>query len=345
MAEQLLCFAGTELLNSNRTLSYLRSGLSCEWSTSNVPECDECECDVSDEGYVDPATDPAPWYDAAVPTSEDFLGLMANVTIDSVIRRTALDLSSEGGFIGRQRPKPRVVAVQGMMFAANRGGLAYGQRWMSEVLAGGMRREEASSDELELLTWCDEDAFRRLLRVGVVDDLIFGNVTDGCTVQDFTFQFAAGVPYLFSRPTTCIDDTTAQNTTGCCLIEAPSWPGDITTRIQLTAPEATAVTNITVSLTPTNGDSCPATDYAPYASFTIPDLPRSTRLTIDSRLRSVTKRNPSSDQEESGWDLLEFNGPFTWLDVAPCAKACLCVAVGTSAGTLTTTVEQYSREL
>lgn len=356
-AQSYLCMSGVEIANSNRTLTYLRRGYA--GNRFNVilgrapvapfpnPADLACYCSAfSEVAYGSPSSDPAPWYDATRTDSAEFLGLYVGVELPSVLQRSVTELTNGGATVGRLRPKSRLVVVQGTMYATGERGLAYGERWLTEALAGSLCRDDCASDELELLLACDSTLFRRVLRAGILDGPVFSNVLPGCVAQNVAFQISGGQPELFSRPTTCLNETTVKNTTDCCLLTAPDWPGDLTSRIQLTAPDAGAVTGITITLTPTSGVSCPDTNYSPAVSVTVASLPASHRLTIDSRTRTVTVRDPSTRQEVSGFYLLDFDGPFQWFDVDPCAKACLCVAVAASSPQdLTTLVETYNREL
>lgn len=88
--------------------------------------------------YYTPKTDPAPWYDASIPESEDFLGLyFQQITgLDSNLqRKPEPTLSGWGGAtLNPLRSPGRTLGFQALMFGANEMGLEYGMRWLTEAL-------------------------------------------------------------------------------------------------------------------------------------------------------------------------------------------------------------------
>lgn len=194
MPVEYLCYAGVEVANNLRTLSYLRAGLAGCWE---IALCDNpfpdghfvtgdfyvdtyvdvygedtvfipsnptqdlcCYCEAIDEGpYVDPMTDDAPWYDPLQARSADFLGLLISELSfgEAPISRTITSLSGGGSLLGGEYLSHRIVTVQGTLFAASHSGMAYGKAWLAEVLRGGICGQLCSADEAIVLPACPED--------------------------------------------------------------------------------------------------------------------------------------------------------------------------------------------
>lgn len=204
-----LSFSGIEIANENRTRDYLTSGL-----FSGVPVISaNCGCDATDEGpYSSPSTDTAPWYDSVRTESAQFLGMHAyNITIDSVLARAVTPKILGGATIGRLRPRHRIVAVQGLLLGQSEMAMAYGERWLTSVLAGII--VGCAPDTLRILLACPDDSseppFRTLRRVGTVDGPHFGPIGQlpSCYIQEVTFQIAAGIPHLLTDASECLAET------------------------------------------------------------------------------------------------------------------------------------------
>lgn len=205
-AQTWMEFSGIEIANFDRLQDYLANGHLPLPITSLG-----CGCSFTDEGpYNSPASDPAPWLSPDNPESEDFLGMLAyDIRIDPVITRTVTPKFLGGGTVGKMRPKPRIVSVLGLMFAATEHAMSYGERWLTSVLAGVV--VGCAPDTLRVLLACpgDEDTppFRTLYRVGIVDGPNFGAKGElpECHIQEVQFQIAAGNPYLVTDGEVCMD--------------------------------------------------------------------------------------------------------------------------------------------
>ena len=149
------CYGCIEFTNNLRTLAYH------EWACANdmypstcIPEMDSCYCDY--EGvpgdYVDPITDDVCWYDAGLPESSEFLGvLVLGVTgfYDSTYSRQAVDIVGEGSSFQRATIAGKTLAFEVALLATSARGMTYGINWMKNVLQGDYR---CSVDDCESCT-------------------------------------------------------------------------------------------------------------------------------------------------------------------------------------------------
>lgn len=109
--------ACTELISNCRSLAYL-SKLACR-SPWFVEDCEDCCCDIIDLGYgTSPADGPnvAPWYQATIPASAEFLGLYGHLTMTRV--------SADG--ISTDR-----ITFTGIVLATSIRGSNYGCQWVN----------------------------------------------------------------------------------------------------------------------------------------------------------------------------------------------------------------------
>lgn len=206
-------YGGVEIANENRVADYLNAGLLTGLAITDI----DCGCDLIDEGpYVSPSADPAPWYDSTRPESDEYLGLLAyDIRIDPVIRRSISPRSLHGASIGPLRARHRIVAVRGLLLASSAQGMAYGERWLNDVLAGTL--SGCGSDTMRLLLACPpssyavvEAQFRSLREVAIADGPTTAAVQElpECYVSDISFQIAAGIPQLLSDEIACLPETT-----------------------------------------------------------------------------------------------------------------------------------------
>lgn len=204
--EAWLEFGGIEVANISRITSYLNAGLLTGVALASA----ECECDATDEGpYVSPAADGAPWYDSTRPESGEFLGLLAHeIRLDPVAVRSVGPKLSGGSTIGSVYFRHRILSVHGIMLASSAQGMAYGDRWLADVLAGTIRG--CAPDTARILLACPSGSgssqFRTLRRVGIVDGPTPGpaEAMPECHLQEVLFQFAAGVPWLLMDEQECL---------------------------------------------------------------------------------------------------------------------------------------------
>lgn len=377
-AEPYLLIDDTEVLSSLRTLTYLRRGLDgggMEVGTTSPLTTESgysdtygdsydadpywpgnlaCFCDLVDVGpYVSPAVDPAPWYDSARPESEDFLGIVADVDIPAVARRAISPRAGGGATIGTRRLGPRLVQVVGIMYAASTQGMAWGEAWLREVLAGPS--VGCGEGTLKVLPACppvdaDEpsDYFRELLKAGLADGPTFSPVADvgACLAQEVSFQLAAGSPWLRHPATDCIGLSYLRlDPTLCCTLEGPGLIGDAAAVITVHAGQVGfSASDITV--TATWDSSCPSSEDADV-TYDIGRIPRGCAAKIDSATGQVTVYRTLTGEVVGGADVLGLTGIVPWVVAAPGEQVCICVDATDAtlnAGTLVT-VERVEREV
>lgn len=379
--EAWACLGGVEIVNGHRVLSYVAE---LGGQRFQVPTCESecCLCaTLGDETYSRPDTDPAPWYESGRPDSADFLGVYALPELPSVLRRSQVALVGGGSIIGPMLPLGRTIPFSGTMYASTPRGMAYGERWLTEVLAGSMCRSDCAADTLELLPTCpveDPDpeegsgsAFaygeamygespygygddftvsssdlslpwmRQVLKAGIGDGPIFTPIGTGCFVQEVQFQVVAGVPYLFGRPEVLFDGVVLDGETQCVYVVAPEWPGDVTTRITITAGSGDG-NQARVTATPTTSSTCPDEGGNPCVDYTV-ELPGFRQLVIDSRAKSVLEYLPQKVEQRNGYPRIIDGTLPPFIDLAPCAQLCLCIE--SLSGDLDVQIERFTREL
>lgn len=350
---ELMCLGGTEIANGRRSLTYAQQGVG-DARFSGYPDC---TCDALEEvPFVGIVDDPAPWYDANVSASEEFLGLYAHtIRLLSPLGRDVNRRRGAGGVLSPLGLTHRVIIVQGTLFAASARGMYYGERWLTEVLKGSLCQGGCASDELVILPACPptgeaaDSHLRTLFNVGVIDGPEWVPIQElpECVIQEVRFQLAAGMPYLYAPPETCLNETTVAGTTDCCLSSTNSWPGDATLRITLTAGD-TEATDITVTGTVSVNDTCPpsggAEDIPPCFVYTIPSIPPNASLVIDGTRQQVVLEDPISRSKLAGFPFLDVVGLFNWPDIGLCTDLCTCIA-NAGAEDITVLVEKFDREL
>lgn len=130
-----------EVINTARLRTYLANVGSPLDSGAQVCSCSTLtNVQLGDEPYDTPATDPAPWYDADVPESADFLGFLP-LTIDGIddpypVTRTMTQAVTGGGALGPARVQPRTWTVTGLLIGASCCGVGYGLQWLSRAALG-----------------------------------------------------------------------------------------------------------------------------------------------------------------------------------------------------------------
>ncbi|MFF2650608.1 hypothetical protein [Streptomyces sp. NPDC058045] len=196
--------AGTEIVNSARAAAYALA--------RGVPvQCDPCPdiaAAVGDMPYVDPVTDDAPWYDAAVPESRNVLGILglAVAGFDSgTITRTPVQLVGDGAMIGAARHQQREIAYTVLLIATDECALSYGLEWLS-VAVQGSSCPSCTGDELCVFSCCPVDGqreLRHLYDVGLLDGpQVTGTqyLANGAVLATVTFSLVAGRPWIYHEP-------------------------------------------------------------------------------------------------------------------------------------------------
>lgn len=375
MTAGYLLLNGAEVVNEHRTLTYLRRGLAgsgFEVCVANplvvsegsgysdaygdVYEGDPfavqnlcCYCSVFDFGnYQDPAYDGAPWYDAARPESNEFFGIIPEVRLLAPAGRNVTQRSAGRADVGPLVVGARIVQVRGFMYAASPAAMEYGERWLSQVLAGG--GPGCAGDVLTLLPACPPDAaedgsayLRDLLNVGIVDGPVFGEASRDvpeCLVEEVSFQWAAGEPWLRARTTLDEEDLVALPF--FCSTMGPAGPGGSTAaNVTITAGPST-LDGVVVSA---KANACPGSGPV-AATWTVDGLPANATLVVDSARETVEVRS-AAGVLLGGLKYVSFLGLFRWMKAGPQAELAISVDAQTATGTAGSTakVEQVLLEL
>jgi hypothetical protein len=121
---------GIEIVNNARAHAYAEaSGI-----TWLVDDEEICEHQPNSMVYVNPVADPAPWYNASIPDSAGFLGIIGlGVTgdLDSTRAVRVTNTLSSGGVIGKAYYRPRNLLLSLMLIAQDEASLAAGFDWLS----------------------------------------------------------------------------------------------------------------------------------------------------------------------------------------------------------------------
>lgn len=214
---------GVELANAVRLNAYLQA----DSVGSPLTQASVCVCptltaeSLGDEPYVDPATDDAPWYDPAVPESEDFAGFLV-LSMEGLdeypVARSVTNAITGGGVLGPARVLPRTIVVTGILLGATCCGVEYGLHWLQEALQG-CAGQACDGDCMELYACCPDEEMtpecftethrRTLRRVALIDGpRVTERVGNGCTAGECSsgadiltveFTLVAATPWLWTE--------------------------------------------------------------------------------------------------------------------------------------------------
>ncbi|WP_328434592.1 hypothetical protein [Streptomyces sp. NBC_00425] len=221
---------GVEIVNHVRLNAYLDA----ESVGSPLTSATACVCPTltsanlsEDTAYTKPAEDPAPWYDAAVPESTEFAGVLL-LSIEGLdenpVKRSVTNAISGGGVLGPARVLPRTLVFTAVLLGSTCCGVEYGLHWLTEALQG-CAGNECDGDCMEILSCCPDeeldhlclmDGYRRTLRrVALVDGpRVLERVGEGCTVGECStgadiltveWTLVAATPWLWTDPVTMIE--------------------------------------------------------------------------------------------------------------------------------------------
>lgn len=141
-----------ELVNNRRTLIYAEAA-----GVGFLLDCDPCdaELELTNPLYVDPVSDPAPWYDPARPDTAGFLGVFGlDLTGTENSTRTAKvnqSLGSRAG-IGTAYHGSREMVLRALAVATDDCALTAGLRWLRERVDA--TRDPCVGDILTLFDCC-----------------------------------------------------------------------------------------------------------------------------------------------------------------------------------------------
>lgn len=129
-----LSMDGVEIINNARAFAYgTRHGVS-----SACPPCDTLAEALGLE-YTDPAADPAPWYDPALPMSKDVLGYIGQEVIGfgtATYSHDPTERVGDGATPGPGRRTHREIEWTVQILAATQCALSYAVAWLTRAVRG-----------------------------------------------------------------------------------------------------------------------------------------------------------------------------------------------------------------
>lgn len=142
MLSDFLFIGDSEVINTARLQAYLTNVGSPFTSGRQICNCPTVTpAMLGDTAYTTPSdvANPAPWYDADVPVSGEFLGFLPlSITgINDNPRTRSVTASVQGGgYFGASRVQPRTMVVTGLLLGSSCCGAEYGMQYITEVLSG-----------------------------------------------------------------------------------------------------------------------------------------------------------------------------------------------------------------
>lgn len=342
-AEPYLQFAGVEIANSNRTLTYVRRGLANSAFSVGLKDtllpgdpfqpgnlAVYCAA-TSDPSYDSPALDGAPWYDGSAAAGE-FLGLYAHgVNVLSVVNRSITSKIAGGGVLGGYHPKYRVVDVSAYMFAGSVRGMKYGERWLEQILAGTITG--CPQDELRILPECD-GAFQTLYEAGIVSDINYApvGIVPQCYMQLVSWQMASSYSAFLGDLDAILAPTTITNAAPVCGSLVGDASGARTAGVlTIFAGSGSGITDLHIVGEPTGGYSDTYADsYEDYSGggyyvdYEVDSMPEGYTLIIDGA-REIVQLLNAGGAVVGGMEVLNIRGPFQWPVVWGGSTMRLCV--------------------
>lgn len=158
-----LRYAGTEVANVERLLTYVRNGVVDPDVTVETPAyCpDGIRAAVGDGPYRTPILDSPPWYDLTDGDSGDFAGLLVTDVTGawgSTKTTTLTERAGDGAIIGTSRAASKALAVTAIGIARSQCGIDAGIAWLSAALHPPCSDPEAlgNGGALEFFTCCPD---------------------------------------------------------------------------------------------------------------------------------------------------------------------------------------------
>lgn len=261
--EGWVSFNGREMFNVARTVRLARArGV----STVRIP--DRYVNAIVDSGwlegspaYGDPADfediTQAPWYDAGVPESADFLGFvpmsMAGLEVSS-LERTTQEYITDGGKSGAARYGTLPIVVNVVLIAASEAGALYGKRWLDRLVAQSGSEGACSGAVMEYLPHASPDAplvHRRDVSLTRGSSVTRKKVGSCSATWFVTFTLTADDPFEYGTRRTMIGSTPGMGGSS-----VPTGPGVVSQGV---------VSSIVYQ-------PCPVFDYSPIYDPVFPAL-------------------------------------------------------------------------
>lgn len=134
-----LRFGEVELVNISRT-AQLAQALGINAVRVQPASVAWIQMTLGGDDYDDITT--APWYDAQVPASAEFAGLLPldlSGLNDSSVSSTPIEYIGAGGSTGRPRASTLSMVASAILVGSTERGVEYGKRWVERVLAGAAK--------------------------------------------------------------------------------------------------------------------------------------------------------------------------------------------------------------
>lgn len=251
-AEWYMAYGGVEVVNHARLTTYLGTVGSpldgyagCGCPTFGADTVEELPYTAPDD-----EDSPAPWYDADVPASREFAGVMVLDVAgldDFPVQRSVTGGIAGGGAIGPARALPRTITFTALLLGSTCCGVDYGLHWLGQVLQGctdgtcdGDCMTVFNCCPGEVLTAADFNARHRrtLRRVALVDGphitarqgsgCEVGTCQSGADILTVEWVMTAAVPWLWTEPLPVLEVVPPMDAdTGCvdwCLHGAADAP-------------------------------------------------------------------------------------------------------------------------
>lgn len=161
IAGNVAYLAGLEAINEARTLAYLNAGygpaglvVNAQCACPSVFALAGCADSPGQTAYVSPKADPAPWWDAAIPESNDFAGFYPTSFdgLGATYNRTRTKRIDGTSVLGRRLAEERVITWKGFLFGRTTCAVQYGLRWFIARLAG--TGCDCDNEELDIMVCC-----------------------------------------------------------------------------------------------------------------------------------------------------------------------------------------------
>lgn len=209
--EQLVNIARTAKLADALNINTVRVSLSAvAWVETATKKSGEDFSDITD----------APWYDAGVPASTEFAGILplsVSGLDDSTRESETEEYITDGGRSGKPRNATLPLVWNVAIIASTERGAKFGKAWLDRTLRGGMSVTSCSGTQLEYFAYGSSGAplvHRRSVRT-TRGTSVTRKRSNSCSVTWLvTFTMTADDPYEYSLPAPQVVDLGATTPTG-----------------------------------------------------------------------------------------------------------------------------------
>lgn len=214
-------FADTELVNLSRTAQLAQVlGIDTVWFTPGSVQWIEDALMGSDYSVISTA----PWYDADVPASSEFAGIvpLSFAGIDDSSRTsTVMEYINDGGNGGRARNATLPIVANVALIASTDRGAEYGLRWMNRLLRDSDSTTFCSGARLEYFRYSEgeEKAHRRNVRLTRGSNVTRKWTTSCSSTWLATFTLTAADPYEYGAAEPVVEGLGGDLPTGPALLE------------------------------------------------------------------------------------------------------------------------------